>query len=70
MTPIFGATIKVIAGFYLGCVGTLQSPYNAYVDQFDVRLTCQYKYPDGTNVNELISTHLDLKDIEITSKPR
>lgn len=68
MNPIFGATIKVIAGFYLGCTGHLVDRYNAYVDRYVVNLTCAYK--NSTEVEYPRGVVIDLKDMEILDQPR
>lgn len=70
MTPIYGAAIKVIAGFYLGCTGTVESPHDAYVDKYEVSLSCEYNNPNGVHVTAFPTVVLDLKDIEITNIPR
>lgn len=69
MLPIYGATFKVIAGFYLGCTGWLSSPYEVYTDRFNVEMSCQYKVKN-TTITDTFRIPMDLKDLEITSEPR
>lgn len=69
MLPIYGALIKVITGFYLGCTGYLVARHNFYVDQFEVKLFCEYQKDGVTNKNEL-DVILQTKDFEIINTPR
>lgn len=74
MLPIYGAIIKVIAGFYLGCTGYLIAPDpSVYKDKFQVRLFCTYKNPKDplalADVSE-IDTVLNTSDFQIISNPR
>lgn len=69
MLPIYGTTIKVIAGFYLGCTGYVIEPYQVYVDKYTVDLTCEYKLKN-TVIKDGFKTTLDLKDFEIINIPR
>jgi len=69
MLPIYGTTIKVIAGFYLGCTGYVIEPYNYYVDKYIVNLTCEYKVKN-TVIKDGFKTAIELKDFEIINTPR
>lgn len=69
MLPIYGTLIKVISGFYLGCTGYLISPHNFYVNQFDVKLFCEYQ-KNGKPEKDQLDVVLEIKDFEIISQPR
>lgn len=69
MLPIYGALIKVIAGFYLGCTGYLVSRHNLYTDQFEVKLFCEYQ-KDGIQDKNEVDVVLQTKEFEILSRPR
>lgn len=70
MTPIYGAAIKVIAGFYLGCTGYVLAPAHEYhPGRYVVDLTCKYKLKN-TFITDGFKVTLDKKDFEITNIPR
>lgn len=70
MNPIiYGTMIKVIAGFYLGCVGNI-SGEDFYVDTYEVELTCEYTSPNGTKVTASERTKLNKEKFEVVSTPR
>lgn len=61
--------IKVVAGFYLGCTGYLMSPHNLYINQFQVKLFCEYK-KNGFPEKDELDVVLESKDFEVLSRPR
>ena len=69
MLPIYGAAIKVIAGFYLGCTGIVTSPHNAYIDRYEVELTCEYSLGARTTTDR-VTTVIDLINFQVTNTPR
>lgn len=69
MLPIYGTIIKVVTGFYLGCTGYVIERHNFYVDQFNVKLTCEYEI-NGKKIQDEINTVLNMSEFETINIPR
>lgn len=61
---VYGTLIKVIAGFYMGCVGNITES-SVYVGDYKANVSCKYKDGNGhKNVNN-VEISINEKEVEV-----
>lgn len=64
----YGTLIRVIAGFYLGCVGNI-TENSVYVGDYKAGVSCKYKDETGHIITDVLTIQVNEKEFEILVPP-
>lgn len=65
----YGTLIKIITGFYIGCVGNITNT-GKYTTEYKASISCMYKDKNGLNATSDLNVTVNENEIEVIGKKK